>query len=438
MSDSAVHQFRRKVTLASMAAVFVSIAALIVTINYVNYTQTFARLREAMDEIASSTEGERGEGGRTMEGQKKRQEEQQEGQQEDMGFERHGGRQSANAQYGSRFFFVIVDEEGNSTVLAKGNTELLEEDAPTFAERVIALGNTEGVLDDYLYSVDQVDAGTRILFLDCTTDLQSLGRLLGISVAVGVAAFLIASVFVVRFAGFAVRPLEESAQKQKRFVADAGHELKTPLSVIATNMDILEVDLEDQPDELEWIDSTNRQVSNMRDLVNDLISLSKMEEGEADLIFTDVALSDLAHECVMTFDQVARSQGKELIPTIGEDLRTKGDEPSIRQLMTILIDNAVKYAAGDGSVFVELGSAGRSVVFQTRNDWHHDVDPKELDSLFDRFVRGDQSRDRSGGSSGYGLGLSIARVIAQKNNVRLAVHEDERGRIVFRATFAAR
>ena len=243
---------------------------------------------------------------------------------------------------------------------------------------------------------------------------------------------------MVRLSGLIVRPLEESARKQKRFVADAGHELKTPLSVIATNMDILEEDLADQPEEQEWIDSTNRQVGNMRQLVNDLIVLSKMEEHEEDIVRSEVSLSDVAYECVQTFSQLAVAQGKEIVESIEEDVRVRGDEPAIRQLMQILVDNAIKYATGDGTILVEVAKAGRTATFATRNDWAHDVDSRELSTLFDRFVRGEQSRDRSGGKVGYGLGLAIARTIAEKNDFKLEVVEDDAGRIMFRAVFPAR
>jgi hypothetical protein len=427
MNDSAILLLKRKITLASMAAILAAVAALIIAINYVNYRQTMANLHDVMEEIAASTDGDRNKGEREMVGEKNDE------------FMHHGGRQSADVQYGSRFFFVILGSDGTVFVKNKGNEALTDEEATSLAERVGQGGPREGVLDDYLYSVETMDDGdgVRILFLDCTTETQSLRQLLTISIIVGAVAFLIASGFVFHFAGLAVRPLEESTRKQKRFVADASHELKTPLSVIATNMDILEVDLEDQPDELEWVDSTNRQVQNMRDLVNDLIALSKMEEGEIDLVFSDVSLSDVADECVYTFRAVAHAQGKNLTASIDEDLHTRGDEPSIRQLMTILIDNAVKYATGDGIVWVALRREGKQAVFETRNAWARNVDPKELDSLFDRFVRGDSSRDRSGGTSGHGLGLSIARVIAERNHAKLEASEDDHGCIVFRATFKA-
>ena len=475
MSDEVIGRLRRKIVAASMVAVFVSLAALIFAINYAHYLQVDASLRGAMEEIAGNLgpgredvprdglppfAGENQPGNEMGAGQGADLGEEQDvnadaaldegaGLPPDMGFDggpaaeqgesnwmMHDDRRSARTQYGARFFSVFVNADGSMFVKEKGNSELENEDATDLAQRVLDLRKAEGFLDDYKFAVEEMGDQTRILFLDCTTDLESLNQLVVISLTVGGCAFVIASLFVLRFARLAVKPLEESARKQKQFVSDAGHELKTPLSVIATNMDILEVDLADQPDELEWIDSTNRQVDNMRRLVNDLITLSKMEEQEADLVLTEVSLTDVAYESVATFAQLAHTQGKELVSLIGEDVCVRGDEPGIRQLMSILIDNAIKYAAGDGTIQVEVGLEGRSAVFATRNDWDHNVDPQELSSLFDRFVRGEQSRDRSGGKSGYGLGLSIARAIAQRNNAKLEVAEDADGRIVFRVVFA--
>ena len=492
MSEAMIAHLRRKIVLVSLVAVLASLAALVFAINYAHYLQTDASLRTAMDEIADDGQAERREKQGALNGADTsadtyatRQNAATDagdvgGVQGRVGTETlegeqmmRGGRKSARTQYGSRFFFVLVGSDGSMFVRAKGSSELSNEDALGLAQRVLDSDAREGYLDDYKYVVEDLsdvqdagqhagqgvaqsagegtgaqvvamgsevgglDAQKRILLLDCTTELQSLHQLLSVSLAVAGCAFVVVALFVLRFSRLAVQPLEQSARKQKQFVADAGHELKTPLSVIATNMDILEADLADQPDEQEWIDSTNRQVENMRRLVGDLITLSKMEDKEVDLVLTEVSLSDVAHECLFTFAQLAKAQGKQLDASIDEDVRIKGDEPAIRQLMTILIDNAIKYATGE-TVWVELRSEARHAVFLTRNDWAHDVATQDLNSLFDRFVRGERSRDRSGGKGGYGLGLSIARAIAERSGVRLGVGEDNAGRIVFSADFPRR
>ena len=455
MSDSVIKRLRRKIVLVSNVAVFVSLLALIFAINYAHYRQVDASLHSALAEIASESDmgfdaGQRFQGGGSDQQLSKQDVEdgqlvagQDVAQAPDSELDalkhmEHSGRKSARAQYGSRFFCVLVAEDGSVYVKSRGDGELTHEHARQLVQSALGLGTPEGYLDDYKFLVDESGAQRRVFFLDCTTDLEALRQLLMVGLIVGGCAFAIASLVMVRLSGLIVWPLEESAQKQKQFVADAGHELKTPLSVIATNMDILEVDLADQPEEQEWIDSTNRQVTNMRRLVNDLIVLSKMEEREDDVVLCDVSLSDTAFECIQTFSQIAIAQGKELVPSIDEGVRVRGDEPAIRQLMQILVDNAIKYAMGDGTILVEVAKAGRTVSFATRNDWAHDVESRELPTLFDRFVRGEQSRDRSGGKAGYGLGLSIARAIAEKNDIKLEVGEDDAGRIVFRALFPAR
>ena len=465
MSDSVIRRLRRKIVLVSIVAVFLSLLALILAINFAHYLQVDANLRGALTEIASEDDagfdaGQRSpdaadgasdvnfDSGQRLSGdagdtQLSGQEAAGDTQSSDSGLYamrrmEHGGRKSARTQYGSRFFCVFVSEDGDMFVKSRADSELADEDARQLAQSALSSGKTEGYLDDYKFLVDESDSQKRVFFLDCTTDLDALRQLLVVALIVGGCAFVIASLFMLRLSGLIVRPLEESARKQKQFVADAGHELKTPLSVIATNMDILEEDLADQPEEREWIDSTNRQVGNMRQLVNDLIVLSKMEEQEDDVVFSEVSLSDTAYECIQTFSQLAIAQGKELVASIDEDVFVRGDEAAIRQLMQILVDNAIKYATGDGKVLMEVTKAGRAAVFATRNDWAHDVDSRELSTLFDRFVRGERSRDRSGGKVGYGLGLSIARAIAEKNGFRLEVDEDDAGRIVFRALFPVR
>ena len=454
MSDSVIKRLRRKIVLASIGAVFLSLLALIFAITSAHYLQIDANLHQALAEIASEsgmgfdanqrfqggTDDQQYPGQLTEDGQ---QGAKQEGvQAPDSVFDvmkrgEHGGRKSALAQYGNRFFCVFVAEDGSMFVKLRDDSQLSDELGQQLAEKALSSGTTEGYLDDYKFLVDESDAQTRVFFLDCTTDLEALEQLRTVALIVGGCAFVIVSLCMIPLSGLFVRPLEESARKQKQFVADAGHELKTPLSVIATNMDILEEDLADQPEEQEWIDSTNRQVNNMRQLVNDLIVLSTMEEQEDDVVRSEVSLSDTAYECVQTFSQLANAQGRELVTSIDEDVRVRGDEPAIRQLMQILIDNAIKYATGDGTILVEVKKTGRTALFATRNDWAHDVDARELSTLFDRFVRGERSRDRSSGKVGYGLGLSIARAIAEKNDFKLEVDEDDMGRIVFRALFSS-
>ena len=192
-------------------------------------------------------------------------------------------------------------------------------------------------------------------------------------------------------------------------------------------MDILTMDL----GENEWVEGTKKQVSRMTKLVNNLVSLSKMDEQDATLIFEPFSISDAAYECFDLYQSVADSAGKRLEADIEEEINVTADENSIRQIFSILLDNAIKYAEGDRVIRVRLHREGKKVLFETENDWARNVDAAKLDTLFDRFTRGDRSRSGAGGKSGFGLGLAIARAAAEKNHAFLTATETEEGRIRF-------
>ena len=285
-----------------------------------------------------------------------------------------------------------------------------------------------GYRDDYRYLVRSNPDGTTVVsLLDCTMDRKSLSDLMLITAAVGFLGTMIAFFFILFTSRTAVRPLAESMAKQKRFITDAGHELKTPLSVIATNMDILTMDL----GENEWVEGTKKQVSRLRKLVNNLVSLSKMDEQDTTFEAVRFCISDAAFECADLYESVAESAGKRLEADIEEEVFVTADENSIRQIFSILLDNAVKYAEGDGVIRMRLHREGRKVFFETENDWARNVDAAKLDTLFDRFTRGDRSRSNADGKNGFGLGLAIARAAAEKNNASLTASETDEGKLRF-------
>ena len=338
-------------------------------------------------------------------------------------------RNSAMNQYAGRL--CVVSLRGSEPAYAAMSDEnaLTEPEAIALAEEMQSLGKPSGTLDAYRYEIRTGEEGTRVYFLDCSTEYAARRSLLLISILVGLAGLLVTGVFVYWMSRRAIRPLRESMELQKRFITDAGHELKTPLAVIGTNMDILEMDI----GKSEWVDGTKRQLSRLRKLVANLISLSRLEEMQEELKLTPFCVSETALECLDAFYGPAELTGKTLIPEITPELTIRGDVMTVGQLLTILCDNAVKYARGD--IHVRLYPSGKRVLFETENEWDHGIPPEELDRLFDRFYRGDHSRTDSGGKSGYGLGLSIARAIAEKNKGFLTVEETSAGTLLFRASF---
>lgn len=422
-----IRKVRLKFVISAMAAVTAVTLVLICLINAVNYVQVSRNFSAVIKEIAGSDMSslsvpELSEDSELLE---------LPNQQLDSSLQGHdfkAGRHSALTQYSGRFFSVL-ELNGSEQVIMANEDIIAEEDAVLLAEQVMGGEKTEGYIEGFRYLVVSSDGNQTIYFLDCSTEMTALQSLLATSFIVGGIGILLSFVFVFFMSGKAIWPLKTSMEKQKRFITDAGHELKTPLSVIATNMDILEMDL----GENEWVSGTKRQVLKLKKLVGSLISLSKMEEAQTELDMTSFSASDAANECAESFTGMAEMEGKTLKFQIEDNIMIFGDETTIRQLFAILCDNAVKYAEGDGQIEVRLCKEGKKIIFETENDWNHGIESRHLDKVFDRFYRGDASRSKEGSRNGYGLGLSIAKAIAEKNRCQLTVYENTGKRIVFQA-----
>jgi len=350
-----------------------------------------------------------------------------------QGFGKQGnGRSSALIQYGTRYFIVILDSAGQMVNYVHQNDIVSEEDAQALSLEATESGKKEGYLDGYKYLIYQEQNGNTLLcFLDCSTDIRALNSLLLISIIVGAVGIVLGFIFILFMSGKTVEPVRVSIEKQKQFITNAGHELKTPLSAIATNMDILTMDY----GENEWIEGTQKQVRKLRKLVENLVALSRLEEEDQDVMMQNFNISDIADECLSGFESIAKMQGKTLDADIEQGLTAKGDPGMIQQLLSILCDNALKYSSGSGPVEVRLKKEGRHVIFSTANPWEQNVDADQLDALFERFYRGDPARATENKSAGHGLGLSIAKAMAEKNQAKLTVSVDERGWIRFQIVF---
>ena len=411
--------------IGATAATFIAVLMLVLAINLLRYAQVQRQQEETLRSLSALGIREKKESGRNSRdsGAMPREDE------SDFPEERKGGRGSAAMQYGDRYFEIIVMPDGTTDLLTRNTDAMTGEEAGELAQEILGEEKESGYRDDYRYLVRTTDTDgvTVVSLLDCTMDAKSLADLRVITVAVGLLGTLIAFFFILFTSRKAVMPLEESMEKQKRFITDAGHELKTPLAVIATNMDILTMDL----GENEWVEGTKKQVGRMKKLVNNLVSLSKMDEQDATLVFETFSISDAAYECFDLYQSVADSAGKRLEAEIAEEIDVTADENSIRQIFSILLDNAIKYAEGDRVIRVRLYREGKKVFFETENDWARNVEPAKLDTLFDRFTRGDRSRSGADGKNGFGLGLAIARAAAEKNRASLTASETEEGRLRF-------
>ena len=330
---------------------------------------------------------------------------------------------SAETPYESRYFSVLLDDEGTQQAVDTGRITAVDSlTAVRYAQSVFESGNTRGFLDNYRYTVVSEDGGTRVIFLDCGRNLETFRSFLLASAGVSLLGFLAVGALIAVFSGRIVRPVAESYDKQKRFITDAGHEIKTPLSIISADADVLEMDL---GEDNEWLGDIRKQTQRLAGLTNDLVYLSRMEEAQKSIPHLDFPISDVVAEQAQSFRALALTQGKTFTEDITPMLTLCGDEKAVRQLTSILLDNALKYSPAGGEIRLSLAKQGRSIALTVHNDASVPVPRESMAKLFDRFYRADSSRNSETG--GHGIGLSIAKAIVTAHKGKItASTEDER------------
>ncbi len=327
-------------------------------------------------------------------------------------------------RFSTRFFTVWVDEEGHIThINIDSVSSIAEEQVEDFAQAALSEGASRGWVSDYRYRIVETANGSTMVFVNGTMNRSMSGRLLltAFLVLLG-SAFLILALIVV-ISKRVVRPVAESYDKQKQFITDANHELKTPLTLILSNLDIVEADVGKN----EWLDDIRSESERMGLLINQMVTLCRMDESDTPLALADVDLSSVIGDTVSEFEAFAADRKKRLSAVIEPGVHCRGDEALLRRLASILLDNAVKYCDTEGEIRVSLRSRHHPVL--TVENTYAEVDQLELDRLFDRFYRADKARTFTGS---FGIGLSIAQSIARKHRGTLSVYKKE-GVIGFRA-----
>ena len=289
---------------------------------------------------------------------------------------------SPETPYESRFFSVLLSEDGQVLEIDTGQIAAVDaEDAAAYAQSVVASGRSSGFWGNYRYLISREDGDSQVIFLDCGRSLSSFRATLFASVALSLVGLGAVLVLLLILSSRIVRPMAESYEKQKQFITDAGHELKTPMTIISADADLAEMEC----GENQWLADIRRQAQRLIGLTNDLIYLSRMEEEQPRLQLIEFPLSDVVEEMAQSFAAPAQSQGKELSVTIQPMLSCTGDEKAIRQLVSILLDNALKYSPAGGRLAVKLEKQGRSIALTVSNTAAQLLDRDKLPHLFDRF-----------------------------------------------------
>lgn len=331
----------------------------------------------------------------------------------------------------SVYFIGWEEKDGTWQVLNQGRIESVSrEEARSLLERAAASGRETGFLDDYCYQrFSSRGNSVTWIFLNCESYLTASRNLVLFSVIICIAGILLSLLVVSLLSKKAIRPFLRNEQKQKRFITDASHELKAPLAVISANMDVLALKDPDNP----WINGTRSQVASMRKLVEDMVYLSRADETDRPVEMKTVNLKELVPETAEPYQSMAEFRGRVFRCEAVEDLPVRGEKASLRRIVSILCDNAVKYTPEGGEIRLRAYSEGKNAVIETENPPAEPLTEEDCARLFDRFYRGDKARDREK-QNGYGIGLSIAQAVAARHGGTAAARLTQEGMLKIRLT----
>lgn len=333
-------------------------------------------------------------------------------------------------------FVVSVGKDGAANVETSHSVNISDDTVQTLVQLVQNSNHTSGLLRAYsLRYLISTDSGeTRIAFLDASGDVAAMSELVVSSLLVGILALLAFFFVSLLLANLALKPVEAAWNRQKQFVADASHELKTPLTVILANQKILLAHPEKTvAEQSQWIENTQSEGERMKSLVEDLLFLAKTDDGMSKETLSEVNLSEITQGSILTFASLAFESGITLNDSIQPDIILTGSEPKLRRLCGVLLDNALKYVNRRGTVDVDLCVENGNALLRVHNTGTP-IPAEDLPHLFERFYRVDRARS----AGGYGLGLSIAQSIVKAHGGKITVASTVEAGTTFIATLPLR
>ncbi|GFI09115.1 sensor kinase CusS [Lachnospiraceae bacterium] len=398
-----IYSLRRKFILISTISVF----SVLIVIFAVMYVMNHMQLNHTMDTLADAIVSNDGVFPRHDKG----------GRPFPSGGAPHMDIITKETPFSTRFFTVWL---GADHQIVKVNVEsvfsITEAESQEYVDHALGKKCERGWVSDYRFCVFQSGNQTAIVFVNGEMNRMMSNRFLLTALLTLVGSGMAVLLLIISISKRAVYPAAESYEKQRQFITDANHELKTPLTLILSDLDIVESEVGKN----EWLDDMRSEGERMRTLINQLVTLSRMDEDQANLSIAPFDLSGAVLDTVSEFQSLAEERKKHLTAKAEPSVEYCGDEGLIRRLLTILLDNAVKYCDEGGSIEVMLYRKRRPVI-KVENTYGN-VDSLKLDRLFDRFYRGDKSRSFDGS---FGVGLSIARAIAKNHHGDIAAYKKE-------------
>lgn len=392
-------KLRWRFILAAMAAFVTVVATLLCLVNLWNYQLVTRQQDNTLERLAKIDYGSTPGSGRPP-------------------FD-HMERFSPEVPYMLRFFSVHFVPDGSIRQTQQQYiASISQSQAEEYAQDVLAGGRQSGYYRGYRFLVQTSEGDTAVVFLNSERELQSMQSLLLLTLVIALSCIVVVFVLVMLFSRRAILPYVRNLEAQKQFITNASHELKTPLTAIATSADVLAMECPED----EWVQSIQTQSAKLSKLITNLVTLSRLNEENPFPVRAEFPLSEALWETAEPFASLVRAQGKEYSQEIQDGLTLCGDRMAIQQMVSILLDNAMKYTPQGGSIRLKAGRSGKRATIAVSNTCSRDG-ALDVTRLFDRFYRGDASH--SGTVGGTGIGLSIAKATAEAHGGSIQAWQED-------------
>ena len=328
---------------------------------------------------------------------------------------------------GAIYFVVREDVFGKiRTVDISHISSISTEEAIQYVKQIYHKQDGTGNLGRFKYMVMPTvgKLGKTYLFLDVTKQISSVWQVMFLSLGIGILCWIFMLFLTVLLSKKAIKPIAVNMERQKQFVTDAGHEIKTPLAIIMANTDALELHY----GENKYSKNIRSQILRLKDLTQDLLSLAKMEESVEKKIIENFSLTDLTEECISQFEESILAKEITLYKNIQSNLIMNSDKDKVQRLILVLLDNATKYTPQKGRIEVYLFQENKQINYVVSNTAEN-LDKLDTEKIFDRFYRADDARNQKSG--GYGIGLSVAKAIIQSLKGSITVQKQGENKLIF-------
>ncbi len=392
-----IKKLRARFIWVAMLSVILVLGTIIAAINIMNYS----RVQESSDRIIAVLE--------------------ENGGQFPMEFPINPNEQngiSPETPFSTRYFTVLIDKDGRLETNTSNIAGVTDERAKEYAKELFASGKVKGMYEDYKYSAVKSGENTMYIFLDCGKDLFFFRNFLQMSIFISLGGLTVIFILVLIFSKISLKPVEEGYRKQKSFITNASHDIKTPLTVIGAQTEVIEL----ENGESEWTAEIKKQVARLSALTDKLVFLSKMDEDGYKVEMKEFSLSDALAEISHAYENIAKERGFAFAVEIERNTLYKGNEDMLKQAFALLLDNAMKYTSAQGKIHVSLKKIGKELALRFYNDCEG-LEKGKHEEIFERFYRAESSRNS--GLGGHGIGLSVVNAIVNLHKGKISAFSED-------------